>query len=170
MYAAWTFSRFIVKTLAPVRITRSVPIFRRIEIISLTFRGKHRRKRQRRRWLYGTRCVIRGNRDHVFGCHKSHYHDGSVPSARRRVIVFSFRSFCPVSFSATGISTGRRTHTYIHTDFSFSVSRSDAVTAKRNCIAPRRGFVFLVALSPMSFETRALSLGDTKRILAFRRW
>jgi len=38
--------------------------------------------------------VIRCDRDHVFGCHKSHYRDGTVSSARRRVIVFLFALFC----------------------------------------------------------------------------
>lgn len=40
------------------------------------------------------RRVIRSNRDHVFGYHKSHYRDGSVPSARRRVIVLLSVLFC----------------------------------------------------------------------------
>lgn len=70
---------------------------RRIEIISLTFSGRCRRegKKNDDDDDGGTNSrVIRSNRDHVFGCHKSHYRDGAAPSARRRVIVLLSVLFC----------------------------------------------------------------------------
>lgn len=73
-------------------------IFRRIEIILLTFSGRCRMRRRRRKrtttMVVRTAALSESNRDHVFGCHKSHYRDGSVPSARRRVIVLLSVLFC----------------------------------------------------------------------------
>lgn len=90
------------------RASVPVTIFRAIEIISTDLSqveenrekgGKERRKRGREGGRLRTkrRRVIRDNRGHVFGRHKSHYRDdGSRSSARARLCArysFSFRSF-----------------------------------------------------------------------------
>lgn len=95
--------------------------------------------------LEWTACVIRNNRDHVFGRYKSHYRDGTVPSAR--AVTLQFLSFAALSAgfvpSALGISTGRRCACIYRSPFLYiSVVHTIRGFCTRNCA--RQRFVFLV--------------------------
>lgn len=139
-------------------------IFRRIEIISLTFGGRCRKRRRRRKrttMVVRTAALSESNRDHVFGCHKSHYRDGSVPSVCRRVIVLLSVLFCRFRSARPEFRPDVDTHVYAGP--SFSLARDAfSVSAERNFTRPRPVFLVsrtavAIALSPLSFETRALS-------------
>lgn len=157
---------------------------------SLTFRREREGERKRTRGQedgYGTkrRRVIRDNRDHVFGRHKSHYRDDGSCSvcARRCVIVFLSALFSPVALNARAGRNPDRTYTrsYVYrrvplsssSCFSFSLSCTRFLRSQKE--APSRDSssssgTVAIALSLLSFETRAASrVAKLHKGISFRR-